>query len=212
MVSYPTAMDVLSNPNSATKTNDTGFELDVVISTLNDIAEALEQKLGIGSSGAAQATILEGTGSVTTAWIKSAGARVTHGSAQSITNNTVTTLAFDTEISDNDVIHDNATNNSRLTAKTAGTYLIIGNVRWDANTTGTRVCEIRINGGTIIAENYAAPTPSSVMSHVVATIYEMAVNDYVELRVTQFSGGALNVAVVSASSPLFMMKRIGKAT
>ena len=212
MANFPVTMDVLSNPTSSTKTNDSGFELDVVISTIQDILEALEQKLGIGSTSATGATALEGTGSVTSAWVKSAFARVTHDADQSIANSTTTTLAFNTEVADNDVIHDNSTNNSRLTCKTAGTYLIIANVRWDANTTGGRAVEIRLGGSTIIAENFSAPTPSSVMSHVVATLYELAVNDYVEVRVTQFSGDALNIKLVSGTSPLFMMKRIGKNT
>lgn len=50
MPNYPTSLDSLSNPTSSTFTDDTGFFLDVVISTLNDIAEAVEAKLGTGSS------------------------------------------------------------------------------------------------------------------------------------------------------------------
>lgn len=50
MVNFPGALDSLTNPGEDSFTDDTGLFLDVVISTLNDIAEALETKLGIGAS------------------------------------------------------------------------------------------------------------------------------------------------------------------
>lgn len=50
MVNYPTSLDALANPTSATFMDDTGFQGDVVISTLNDIAEQLEVKLGVGAA------------------------------------------------------------------------------------------------------------------------------------------------------------------
>lgn len=49
--------------------NDPGFELDVVISTLNDIAEALEAKLGVGASTPTTAgDVAYVTGSGASAW------------------------------------------------------------------------------------------------------------------------------------------------
>lgn len=50
MPDYPTSLDNLANPTSSTFTDDSGFELDAVISRGQDIAEALEVKLGIGAS------------------------------------------------------------------------------------------------------------------------------------------------------------------
>lgn len=50
MVNFPASLDSLSNPGATTKRNDPGFELHSVISTLNDIAEAVETKLGTGAS------------------------------------------------------------------------------------------------------------------------------------------------------------------
>lgn len=50
MVNFPTSADVLSNPTSSTMRNDPGFELDVVISTLNDIVEAIEGYLLNGTA------------------------------------------------------------------------------------------------------------------------------------------------------------------
>lgn len=51
-MAYPAALDSLANPGESSFTDDTGLFLDVVISTLNDIAEALEAKVGISESSA----------------------------------------------------------------------------------------------------------------------------------------------------------------
>lgn len=68
MPNYPTSLDSLTNPGSGTYTDDSGFELDVVIGRLQDIAEALEAKLGIGSSAAAANQVLRGTGTGVTSF------------------------------------------------------------------------------------------------------------------------------------------------
>ena len=69
MVNFPTSLDTLTNPTSTTMTNDPGFELDVVISTLNDIAEALEAKVGTGASTPTTAgDVAYVTGSGASAW------------------------------------------------------------------------------------------------------------------------------------------------
>lgn len=68
MVNFPTSLDTLANPTSSTYTDDAGYELDVVISALNDIVEALEAKLGTGASTASANTVLRGTGAGTSAF------------------------------------------------------------------------------------------------------------------------------------------------
>lgn len=68
MVNFPSSLDSLANPTSSTFTDDTGYFLDVVISTLNDIAEALEAKLGTGASTPIANSVLRGTGTGTSAW------------------------------------------------------------------------------------------------------------------------------------------------
>ncbi|MBA7638663.1 hypothetical protein ES703_46319 [subsurface metagenome] len=137
------------------------------------------------------------------------GARVTHSVDQDIPNATTTTLAFDEERYDTDAIHDNTVFNSRLTCKTAGKYLIIGSIVWEGSAIGSRYIHIRLNGVTIIA--YHLWGVSNDLGHrpFIATIYDLAVTDYVELRVRQQSGVALNVFRSGESSPLFMMQRIG---
>jgi hypothetical protein len=135
-------------------------------------------------------------------------ARVYHDAAQSIANNTLVALAFNSERYDNDTMHDNATNNSRLTAKTAGKYHIVGNVEFEANASNTRALIIRLNGATNIS--FLQVPPAAVATNlVISTTYSLSVGDYVELIAYQNSGGALNVNSSANYSPEFMMERVG---
>ena len=141
-------------------------------------------------------------------------ARVTHNAAQSITNNTVTALAFNTERFDqaggsSSTQHDTVTNNSRLTAVYAGVYTIFGNIEWAGNATGFRDLELRINGTTVIAFWRSQPATSGTWQQNISSIYNFAVNDYVELLVRQDSGGALNVNSTGNYSPEFGFVRVG---
>ena len=135
-------------------------------------------------------------------------ARVYHSVAQSIPHNTGIQLAFDSERWDTDAIHDPVTNNSRLTCKTAGVYFIAGHVDWASSTVGRRILILCLNGVTYIARQEIGIGAGGYSFNNVATIYNLAVNDYVELRVYQDSGGALDIKVTPAISPEFMMARI----
>lgn len=68
MPNYPTSLDALANPSSTTLRNDPGFSLAGAVSALNDIAEALEAKLGIGAGAATAGTVLRATGAGASAW------------------------------------------------------------------------------------------------------------------------------------------------
>ena len=59
--------------------------------------------------------------------------RIRQSSGQSITLNTLTALNFDTEDFDTDTMHDNVTNNTRITFATTGKYLVTGAVTTDGN-------------------------------------------------------------------------------
>lgn len=139
----------------------------------------------------------------------SIGARVTHSVNQSISDATETSLAFDTERYDTDTIHDAVTNNSRLTAKTAGKYLIVGQAYMAASDAGIRYFVFRLNGVTYIGITEWDTAQGSVTAMHSSTIYDMAVDDYVECRVYQSSGGALNVNAAGNYTPEFMMQKIG---
>lgn len=137
------------------------------------------------------------------------GARAYHNVDQAIMINTETTLALNSERWDTDTIHDLVTNNSRLTAKTAGTYLIIGNVRWYFAATGYRQYKIQLNGAIDIGVfQHHAESPSYPVG-IVSTIWQLALNDYLELHVRHTAATGLNAQYVPQFSCEFMMQRIG---
>lgn len=139
-------------------------------------------------------------------------ARVSHGADQTISNDTQTTLAFNKEKYDYDAIHDNTTNNSRLTCKTAGLYTITASIQFASNSSGSRAILILLNGKTIIGGDQRDASPDIATTCNVSVDYPLAVNDYVEVQAYQNRGGNLNVVSSGERTPLFMMKYIGKAS
>lgn len=125
--------------------------------------------------------------------------------AISIANNTPTALTFDSERFDTDTIHDTVTNTSRLTCKTAGLYLIIGNIEYASNAAGVRDTQIRLNAVRTLVGDVRTSSNVGATSVSLSTLYQLAVNDYLELQATQNSGGALNVTAISTYSPEFAM-------
>jgi len=141
-------------------------------------------------------------------------ARVTKTGSQSLNHATPTAIAFDAEDFDTDTLHDNATNNTRLTAQIAGIYRIYGAVVFAANSTGQRDFTFRVNGVTY-AGGFEGPANSTGANPTVcpaSTTFQLAAGDYVELVAEQLSGGALNVITASGDTGApthFGMERIG---
>lgn len=124
------------------------------------------------------------------------------------TSGTEQSLTFNSERYDTDTMHSTATNTERITFTTAGKYLVTGHVVWAANATGVRSIHIRANGTTPLASHeQAAHSGENSMS--ISTVYSFAAGDYVELRVNQTSGGALNVLVGGNRTPEFAAQWLG---
>jgi hypothetical protein len=133
-------------------------------------------------------------------------ARVFNDASQSIPNLTATALTFNQERFDTDNIHDPGS--TRLYARTPGKYLIWGCVEFSLNATGSRRVDIRsVLVGEIAAQQVAA-VASGVTVLCVSTHYEMELNEYVELRVHQDSGGPLDVERAPGYSPEFGMVKL----
>jgi hypothetical protein len=132
-------------------------------------------------------------------------ARVYRTTNQTLVSNTFTAISFDAERFDNDTIHDNVTNNSRLTCRTAGKYLIGANLIFAVDATGAREGILRVNGTLLIA-GVSAPAVAVINNYVnVNCIYDLAVGDYVELLAFQSTAGNLDVVALSPLSPEFWM-------
>ena len=113
-------------------------------------------------------------------------------------------------------LHDNATNNTRLTAPIAGVYQVSAGVFWnDLAETGTRAIALIQNGvacpaGGCKAESTqpdAGPGFKTVQS--VSTLLRLAANDYVEAGVSQASGSPLPVEGGARNSTFLTMTWVG---
>lgn len=111
---------------------------------------------------------------------------------QSLANSSEVALAFNQESFDTDSMHDNSTNNTRVTFTTAGTYVITSNIVYAANGTGYRKIILRLNGSTVLNQCrfIAFSTPDNLF--MISTIYTFDADDYVETVAFQNSGGSLN--------------------
>lgn len=96
------------------------------------------------------------------------------------------------------------TNNSRLTARTAGKYLIVGIVGVARNTTNYQIMLEMFLGRSRINQN--APVDNHTLS--ITSIYPLAVGDYVELRLYQDSGASRDLLIEANAGPDFMMQLI----
>lgn len=137
--------------------------------------------------------------------------RAFRNSAQSISNGTWTSVQFNNEVYDAGGLHDNVTNNTRLTAPVGGVYAITAAIGWAINLTGDRFARVLLNGTTPITSVSAVTTSGagSYPFHSLSLSYYLNPGEYVELQVHQTSGGALNLAGnftdAGLSNPFFAM-------
>ena len=121
--------------------------------------------------------------------------QVSHNATQATTHAVYLTAACNTEIYDTagnvaSTMHDNVTNNSRLTCRHAGIYVIYaGNMIWAGNPVvgSTRFF---LNAATTFGEQSITADYRAMCN---TAIRQLAVNDFVELQVRQNSGGGMNL-------------------
>lgn len=135
--------------------------------------------------------------------------RVMPTGVQSINDSSLTKLTFDSETFDTDTLHDNATNNTRLTASITGKYQIYATVSFATNTTGIRELAIQHNNSNYILDDIRAPITGFNSFVAVSGVYHLAAGDYIEAVVYQTSTGALNTALNDNRAPVFGMSYIG---
>lgn len=173
--------------------------LDDILTTRGDLLTRDNAGDIIRKALGASGTILRSDGSdpgwatLATA-LGQANARAKKTGAQTIANNTTTTLTFDAEDWDDGAMHDNAVNNSRLTAPVAGLYFGFVSVEFGASAAGDRQVSLGIGGADTVIESVRATSanPTRVAS---AGLFDMTAGQYLDARVYQNSGGNLDVAV-----------------
>lgn len=202
-------------------TLDVPSNAEAILDTLGDAkgdiiaftAADTPARLAVGSND--QVLTADSTAATGLKWAAASGSGFTQGcriynnANISIPDATFTQLTFNSERFDTDTMHSTVSNTGRITFTTAGKYIVVASVQWDSNATGQRVVGILLNGATIIAQERDNAGAAINHDHAVATMYDFAATDYVEVRVFQNSTAALNVAVNANFSPEFMAWRIG---
>lgn len=129
------------------------------------------------------------------------GARAYHNTTQSISTGTPTAVALNSELYDTNTLHDNSTNNSRLSLDQEGFWRVIGQVSWATNTSGRRTLRIDRNGST--TDTIVTLPPASGANTYMQVDVDVEVtssSDYVELIAVQDSGSSINLAGGSSAT------------
>lgn len=134
-----------------------------------------------------------------------AAARIANSANLALANTAITTLTFDTTRYFTEAIGSS----DRFTAPRDGVYRIGGHARFAASATGQRVLYLRVNGGTYIAIDSRTSVGAGAPTDVhIATEYELAAGDYVQLQAYQDSGGSLTITAAGNYSPEFWLSEV----
>jgi|GEM_PF-3205973 len=169
-------------------------------------------RLTAASSGAAIGTADLAIGAVTAAKISSLPKCRVFNSVDQVCpfNASGTLLQFNSSHYDTDNIHDNTTNNTRLTCRTAGVYHIFTTCYFtETFSAGNRTAiSILVNGITPVAANTSVQASDGTVIMTVSTDYMLNVGDYVELQEYHSQGGNVTAKRVPDWSDEFGMSLV----
>jgi len=141
-------------------------------------ADFITSSAGAGSSG--QVPKLNASGKVDKTFPMRWGCRAKQTGTTSVTS-TYGAIAFAGKDFDDDTMHDNVTNNSRITIKTAGTYLVGACISTATGANEGVGVQLRLNGTTIIAYGGGGVSSSWIGGGALTTVRVFAANDYIEV-------------------------------
>jgi len=111
--------------------------------------------------------------------------------------------AFGAEDFDTDGMHDNSTNNSRVTIQTAGVYLIIASAAYTAGVSDDASMSLLKNGSGGIG-GYTSWGPSNTGAGMTTSLLiELAFSDYIELSLYQ--NNSANTPRTTDTTQTFLM-------
>tara|TARA_R100000773_G_C4145858_1_gene70149 strand:- start:41 stop:577 length:537 start_codon:yes stop_codon:yes gene_type:complete len=127
--------------------------------------------------------------------------------AQSISNDTSTKIAYDTEIVDTDSAYDNSTNyRFTVPSNEAGRYFIGASVR-SGNVTDTKKITMffHINGSEVAQHFFSTASSNGGEQYTVAVhdVLDLSVGDYIEVFVLHQSGGSVSFSSSSSIGSFF---------
>jgi hypothetical protein len=117
--------------------------------------------------------------------------RVTRTTNQTIPNNPLTPLAWNSERYDTARMHSNTMNSSRVKAPVTGIYNITLEVAWGGDPDGFRYIDVERNGTTEIAIDEVNPPPAGDQSLTTQT--RLRAGDFIVAFAQQNSGGPLDI-------------------
>lgn len=133
----------------------------------------------------------------------------------SLSNGVATAIALDGEAFDTHTMHDNSSNNSRITvpAQQGGLYAMVGQFAFAAAFIGSWKADLRKNGSTLLASSagIGGNRGGQDVTGQVTVLATMEPTDYVELVITQTAtgGGAFSVLGGGLNTTNLQVARVG---
>lgn len=128
---------------------------------------------------------------------------VYRSAVQTIPDTTLTAMLWDTEKWDYTAMHSTGANTDRINILRTGIYLVTSTLRFAANATGVRSCYVyRSDAAALWGEQCAGhATIDAFFSPSFVT--HLSVGDYVTVKVSQTSGGNLDIQRDGERIPFF---------
>lgn len=177
-INYPGALDALANPGPTTETDDAGFELDLVISRIHDIVEALEAKVGTSDPGSSDLplgnTVFGSTGAGRGGWRKILTSDIQDGTITTVDllANAVTQISRVNGVTSAPAItsatYSNMTDMAVTLTTVGGPLLVIASGAF-YNTSGTpanATFGLSLDGAAEVAENSFTSTAANMLQVV----------------------------------------------
>lgn len=138
------------------------------------------------------------------------GARVFCSIATNAASGSTTTVQYDNVRYDTDGMFD-AAQPTRLTCKTAGIYLLGGNVTFEADADGERLVRVIVNNLTVVNSVMLPPAKNTVTVLNVSSLFYLNQNDYIEMQVFHNSTTLDPIPILAspAVSPEFWAQKVG---